>query len=647
MTITVTMPAISRGGDPQAFSDSLDETLGKINPLSTQINATVADINAKEASATSAATAAAGSASTATSAATAASASAGTATTKAGEASTSATAAASSATAADAARVAAEAAAAAAGSGAVTSVAGRSGAVTLAKADVGLGSVDNTADADKPVSTAQATAINARIASTEKGAANGVASLDATGKVPSAQLPSFVDDVLEAANFAALPATGETSKIYVTLDDGKTYRWSGSAYVEISASPGSTDAVTEGTGNLYFTAQRVRDAVLTGLSTATNAVIAAGDSVLSAFGKVQKQITDLATTVGTKQDALVSASNIKTINSTSLLGAGNLVITASSAGAFTKTDPTTVAFTKTGAGTAQIKAGTKVDVVGTLVTFASATSITMPTLTAGTDYAVWVKDDATIQATTNFSSAPGAGNWRKIGGFHYAPGGNATARAGGDTTPAINAYSFWDITFRPACQDPRGMTLVADSFWTDIYLLGVDHLTNGTSKYNVTIADGSSPPKIPTKFGGNGSTAYGTLNWWEGAEVLQAWGKRYPTYDQFAALAFGTTEASSFGTDPGTTVLNAAYTSQWGCMQASGVMWVWGADFGGGAAAAGWITNTGGRGDTYQLENAVLFGGSWGNAANSGSRASNWSGSPTSSSSYIGVRAVCDHLILG
>jgi hypothetical protein len=325
----------------------------------------------------------------------------------------------------------------------------------------------------------------------------------------------------------------------------------------------------------------------------------------------------------------------------------NLKAAISSYGAFYKTDSTTVAFTKTGAGTAQIKALTKVDVVGTLVTFASATSITMPTLTAGTDYAVWVKDDATIQATTNFSSAPAAGNWRKIGGFHYAPGGNATARAGGDTTPAINAYSFWDITFRPACQDPRGMTLVADSFWTDIYLLGVDHLTNGTSKYNVTIADGSSPPKIPTKFGGNGSTAYGTLTWWEGAEVLQAWGKRYPTYDQFAALAFGTTEASSFGTDPGTTILNAAYTSQWGCMQATGVMWVWGADFGGGAAVAGWVTNTGGRGDTYQLENAVLFGGDWTSAANSGSRASAWLNSPTVSSDLIGVRAVCDHLILG
>ena len=70
----------------------------------------------------------------------------------------------------------------------------------------------------------------------EKGSANGYAELDATGKIPSGQLPSFVDDVVEAANYAALPVTGEAGKIYVTLDDNKTYRWSGSAYVEISSS---------------------------------------------------------------------------------------------------------------------------------------------------------------------------------------------------------------------------------------------------------------------------------------------------------------------------------------------------------------------------------------------------------------------------
>ena len=324
-------------------------------------------------------------------------------------------------------------------------------------------------------------------------------------------------------------------------------------------------------------------------------------------------------------------------------------------GLFYKADPTTVAFTKTGAGTASIKAGTKVDVAGTVVTFVAATAIDMPALTAGTDYAIWVKDDATIQATTNFSSAPGAGNWRKIGGFHYAPGGNAAAQAGGDTTPAINAYSFWDLKFRPACPDPRGMTLVADSFWADIYLLGVDHLTNGTSKYNVSIADGSAPPKIPTKFGGTGSNAYSTLNWWEANEVLQSWGKRSPTYDEFAALAYGTTEAtSSGGSDVPTTGVSGTgatnawnkFTSRWGVIQATGCMWIWGGEFGGGAAGASWTANTGGRGSTYQMENAVIFGGSWGDTTGFGSRCSLWGNSPTSSYGSVGARGVCDHLTL-
>jgi hypothetical protein len=326
---------------------------------------------------------------------------------------------------------------------------------------------------------------------------------------------------------------------------------------------------------------------------------------------------------------------------------GTAVVGSSGArGLFYKADPTAVAFTKTAAATASIKAGTKVDVAGTLVEFAAATAITMPALTAGTDYAIWVKDDATLQATTSFTSAPGAGNWRKIGGFHYAPGGNAAAQAGGDATPAINEYSLWDLKFRPACVDPRGMTLVADSFWADIYLLGVDHLTNGTSKYNVAIADGSSPPKIPTKFGGNGTAAYGSLTWWEANEVLQSWGKRSPTYDEFAALAYGTTEASSGGTDPASTILLQAYTSKWGAMLASGNMWIWGANFGGGAAGAGWAANTGGRGSTYQMENAVIFGGYWGETSNSGSRASAWTNSPTYSGNLVGARGVCDHLIL-
>ena len=225
-----------------------------------------------------------------------------------------------------------------------------------------------------------------------KGIANGYAPLDSSGLIPSVHLPSYVDDVVEFANLASLPATGTSGIIYITLNDNKSLRWSGSSYVEISASPGSTDAVVEGTTNLYFTVARVRDTILTGLSVATNAAISASDSVLSAIGKIQSQFTDhfgsggaahsLATTSvngflsatdktkldgvaagannythpanhppsiitqdannrfstdaekttwNAKQAALVSGTNIKTINGTSVLGSGDIVVGGGSA----------------------------------------------------------------------------------------------------------------------------------------------------------------------------------------------------------------------------------------------------------------------------------------------------------------------------
>ena len=250
--------------------------------------------------------------------------------------------------------------------GAVDSVAGKTGVVTLVKADVGLGNVDNTSDINKPISTAQQSALNlkanlaspaltgtpsaptatvgtstSQIATTAfvnaeiandaapkshvgstgtshgvattsvagfmsaadkikldsmgsggdythpvsgvtagtyksvtvdvnghvtsgtnpttlvgygitdaintsaRGAVNGVASLDAAGLVPTSQLPSYVDDVLEYANLVALPVTGEAGKIYVTSDDNKIFRWSGSTYIEISPGAGNSDSATK------------------------------------------------------------------------------------------------------------------------------------------------------------------------------------------------------------------------------------------------------------------------------------------------------------------------------------------------------------------------------------------------------------------
>ena len=90
---------------------------------------------------------------------------------------------------------------------------------------------------------------------TQKGSANGVATLDASGLIPSTQLPSYVDDVIEASNLAALNAfpanEKQTGKIYITTDTNKSYRWSGSVFVEISS--GAVQSVNGQTGVVNLT----------------------------------------------------------------------------------------------------------------------------------------------------------------------------------------------------------------------------------------------------------------------------------------------------------------------------------------------------------------------------------------------------------
>lgn len=150
----------------------------------------------------------------------------------------------------------------------------------------------------------------------QKGVANGVASLNGSGLVPSAQLPSYVDDVVEAANFAALPGTGETGKIYVTLDDNKQFRWSGSAYVEI----------TDGSSAWGTIAGDLEDQ--TDLQAALDAKSNTGHThVATAITEdsTHRFATDAEKTAwNAKQAALVSATNIKTVVGNDLLGSGNV-----------------------------------------------------------------------------------------------------------------------------------------------------------------------------------------------------------------------------------------------------------------------------------------------------------------------------------
>ena len=76
------------------------------------------------------------------------------------------------------------------------------------------------------------------------------------GLIPSSQLPSYVDDVLEYTTRAQFPTPWEKGKIYIDISTDKSWRWSGSTYIEIKANPWSSDAVAEGTTNKYFTDTR-------------------------------------------------------------------------------------------------------------------------------------------------------------------------------------------------------------------------------------------------------------------------------------------------------------------------------------------------------------------------------------------------------
>jgi hypothetical protein len=98
--------------------------------------------------------------------------------------------------------------------------------------------------------------------SANRGAINGYCPLDGSAIIPSIFLPSSIDEVIEYSNLASFPATGVAGKVYVALDSNKQYRWSGSTYIQLSPSPGSTDQVPEGSVNLYYTVARVQAALV-------------------------------------------------------------------------------------------------------------------------------------------------------------------------------------------------------------------------------------------------------------------------------------------------------------------------------------------------------------------------------------------------
>lgn len=321
---------------------------------------------------------------------------------------------------------------------------------------------------------------------------------------------------------------------------------------------------------------------------------------------------------------------------------------------------------KTGPGSLSLQAGVMVVVAGRVMAFMVDTPVAMPALVAGTDYAVYVCSDGTVRADASTTAPAGyaATNSRKIGGFHYglvipgqtvAGGGFATAGNGMiwvqsdvDRLAGINAWSIWDLRYRPACNDPRGMVCVGGRVWVDIYFCSPDVAVNGTSRANTPVASGTVLPKIPAAFGGNGVSAYSNLNWWVANELARSVGKRPILEHEFVEAAYGVTEAQSLGgaaeTIPVTT-RQQGFTSKYGIEQATGHIRTWGMDSGQVGEAFAWQNVTGGRGSTYTTGHTrVTLGGNRDFGSNSGSRCSFWDNSPWNSLWHIGLRAACDHL---
>ncbi len=122
------------------------------------------------------------------------------------------------------------------------SISGNAATATKLADPVTINGVSFDGSSDITINAVDATP---RIAVSEKGVPNGVATLDENGIVPSSQLPSYVDDVLEFSSEETFPETGETGKIYVALDTNLIYRWTGSTYININSSVGSADVATK------------------------------------------------------------------------------------------------------------------------------------------------------------------------------------------------------------------------------------------------------------------------------------------------------------------------------------------------------------------------------------------------------------------
>ena len=316
------------------------------------------------------------------------------------------------------------------------------------------------------------------------GAANGIATLDSNGQVPSTQLPSYVDDVLEYLNVAAFPAEGETGKIYVETVGNTTHRWSGTGYVKITS--GEVLSVAGKTGVVTLTKADV------GLTNVDNTADSS-KGVASAA-----KLTTARTINGVSFDG---TSNITVADSTKApLESANLIGTPTAPTATTTTNTTQLATTAfvqavntadTGSSATTLKLKTARTIGG--VSFDGTANINLP----------GVNTEGNQSTSGNAATATKLQTPRSIA-ISGAVTGTATSFDGSSdiaiATTAIDGSNISTGTI-PAARIPTlnqnttGNAATASKLATPVQINGVNF-------------DGSQSINIAISGGGGGSTSY-------------------------------------------------------------------------------------------------------------------------------------------
>ena len=275
------------------------------------------------------------------------------------------------------------------------------------------------------------------IATSAKGAASGVAELDSNGKVPASQLPSYVDDVLEYSAKSSFPTTGETGKIYVDTSDNKTYRWSGTAYVEISPSLAlgttSSTAYRGDRGNTAYSHATDSSRLTTATSSGLYKVASTAQGHIASLTAVAK--ADITALGIPAQDTTYSAA------------------TTSTAGLMSASDKTKLNGIATGA-TANIGTVTQVKVGSTAYNPSSGVVSlpAYPTTLPASDVYSWAKTSSKPSYTASEVGLGNVGNYKAVStvasqGLNDTEKSNARANIGAGTSSFSGSYN--DLSNKP------------------------------------------------------------------------------------------------------------------------------------------------------------------------------------------------------